>query len=643
MPYFLRSGPSTRSPIRTLDVRPDDTDARDYIFQPSLSPLPVQADHRGQAPILDQGSEGACVGFALATVINASLARTASRAAGRRSPRLRDGVSPRMLYEMGRRYDEWQGESYEGTSLRGAMKGWHKHGVTTSASWPYLRTRGRAQVPDRQFSPARAREAARRPIGAYYRIVDSDVGHLQAAVVEGDAVLASAWLHRGWLPANLGRARAGLRVIQRVRSTTGLHAFAIVGYRPDGFIIQNSWGARWGSNGYALLSYDDWFENRQDAWVARSGPETRDAAGEPKIYVVGFAGGSGGDRAETSVSGLDLDAEAIPYLVNTGDKGTLSADGLVGTRKEELAGMAERVLLAPELADGHRHVVLYAHGGLNAEGPSAVNAGRLWRLAKEQRVPAYFFIWESGISESILGWLTSDNDARGPARFSWQDAWDQIKQGTRVAIRQAQQALGAGLAPVVRSVFWGEMKGRARGASTPTGGAALFAAELFRVFARLPTDRYKIHLVAHSAGSIYLAHLYRHALQGLLAQTPNAVMGSVHFLAPAITVADATAAFLGGGQPVAPRERFRVHTLKSQDEENDSIQIYPSSLLTYVADHLETGQARVPLLGIRSDFAGQGVTFATRVDAAVSVRHGEFDDPGHEIERVFADIGAARF
>lgn len=644
MPYFLRSGPSNRSLIRTLDVRPDDTDARDYIFQPSLRALPSRTDHRGLARVLDQGSEGACVGFALATVVNVGLGRMVSGSTRPRRVRSRDGVSPRMLYEMGRRYDEWQGENYEGTSLRGAMKGWHKHGVTTTTSWPYLRTSGGKRVPDRQFGPERAREAARRPIGAYYRIVDSDVGHVQAAIVEGDAVLASAWIHRGWLPASLGRPRDGLRVIQRVRSTTGLHAFAIVGHTPNGFIVQNSWGPRWGSHGYALLPYDDWFENRQDAWVARPGPETRDSTGEPRIFVVDFVGGRGGDRAGTTVSGLELDPEAIPYLVNTGDRGALSADGLVGTRREDLAGMAERVLLSSPLVDGNRHVVLYAHGGLNAEASSAVNAGRIWGLAKQRRVPMYFFVWESGITESVLGWLASDDDAGGPTRFSWQNAWERIKSGTRAAIREAQRALGAGLAPVVREVFWGEMKGRARGASTPNGGAALFAAELFRVFARLPNDRYTIHLVAHSAGSIYLAHLYRQALQGLLQRTPNAVLGSVHFLAPAITVADARAAFLADGRPAVPPVRFHVHTLRSQDEENDSIQIYPSSLLTYVADHLEDASRRVPLLGIREDFTTrEPVTFATQVDASASVRHGEFDDAGHEIEGVLAGIGRAQF
>lgn len=29
---------------------------------------------------------------------------------------------------MARRYGEWPGENYEGSSARGAMKGWHQHG-----------------------------------------------------------------------------------------------------------------------------------------------------------------------------------------------------------------------------------------------------------------------------------------------------------------------------------------------------------------------------------------------------------------------------------------------------------------------------------------------------------------------------------
>lgn len=646
MPQFIRSSRSRRAPLRVIDVRPDDTDARDYIFQPSLTLAPPQCDRRGYAPILDQGREGACVGFALATVINVSLgqrggARTSPRRGSKRSRRSKtdESVSPRMLYEMAKRHDEWNGEHYEGTSLRGAMKGWHKHGVTSARLWPYneqLRA-------DRQLTPERARDAFRRPIGAYYRIIDSDVSHVQAAVIEGDAVLASAWVHGGWQHENLNRSAVRLPMIEPGTRTNGLHAFAIVGYTTGGFIIQNSWGEGWGGQGCALLPYDDWFTNRQDAWVARPGPETRDSRGEPRIFAVAFAGAAADLRASTAAAGLDLDPRVLSYVINTGDRGALSATAQLETKESELPAMASLALTAAPRNDGCRHVVLYAHGGLNGEAQSAVNAGRLWAFAAKHGVTAYFFIWETGIKESVFGWFKSDDDATGPARFSWQDAWDSIQRGARETVRATQKALGKGLAPVVRNVFWDEMKGRAEGASKPRGGAALFTHELFRAIARSPNDRYKIHLVGHSAGSIYLAFLYKNVLSKLLPSAGNVELASLHMMAPAITIESALDNFVNG-TPAAPKSHFLVYTLKTNDENNDSIQIYPSSLLTYVADCLERpGEGeRAELLGIREDF-DRSVKFATRILATTSGRHGEFDDAGHEIETILTHIGAARF
>jgi hypothetical protein len=72
MANLFLSSRSKDGSLHTLDIRSDDSDARDYIFQPSLSLLPPTVDHRGCAPVLDQLTEGACVGFALATVINVS-------------------------------------------------------------------------------------------------------------------------------------------------------------------------------------------------------------------------------------------------------------------------------------------------------------------------------------------------------------------------------------------------------------------------------------------------------------------------------------------------------------------------------------------------------------------------------------------
>ena len=60
-------------------------------------------------------------------------------------------ASARMLYEVAKRYDEWEGENYEGSSIRGAMKGWLRHGVCTWGDWPYDEGERGRLTPSRQL------------------------------------------------------------------------------------------------------------------------------------------------------------------------------------------------------------------------------------------------------------------------------------------------------------------------------------------------------------------------------------------------------------------------------------------------------------------------------------------------------------
>ena len=94
-------------PRRILDARRDTLDFRDRMYQPSLvevpTHIPLESYQAWQVPILDQGQEGACTGFGLATVANYLLRR-------RQVTPDAQAVSPRMFYSMARRYDEWPGE-----------------------------------------------------------------------------------------------------------------------------------------------------------------------------------------------------------------------------------------------------------------------------------------------------------------------------------------------------------------------------------------------------------------------------------------------------------------------------------------------------------------------------------------------------
>lgn len=261
---------------RVLDARPDSLDLRDREYQPPLRSLPPRwpserhihqllPAYTQAGMILNQGKEGACTGFGLAAVINYLIWRNAiaieqddfTAPADIRAQR----VSPRMLYNMARLYDEWEGEDYQGSSCRGAMKGWHRHGVCTEKSWPYSASN------DIALDGKWPEEATRQPLGVYYRINKNSVIDMQAAILDVGAIYCSCSVHEGWWL----KTEKKLPSIKQSPKKIGGHAFAIVGYTVDGFIVQNSWGEKWGFHGFAVLTYADWVKHATDAWVAVRG------------------------------------------------------------------------------------------------------------------------------------------------------------------------------------------------------------------------------------------------------------------------------------------------------------------------------------------------------------------------------------
>ena len=245
---------------RTLNVRNDAADYRDLLYRPALinvpAEQPVDSMRRLNVPVLDQGAEGSCTGFGLATVIHYLL---------RQRPGMPDftQVSPRMLYECAQTYDEWAGDDYEGASCRGAIKGWSHHGVCSEELWPYKD--GDSSEGLTMLNPEREKDANDRPLGAYYRVNKRDLAHMHAALTETSVLYASAETHSGWdRPLIHGS-------IPFRSDKQGGHAFAIVGYDREGFWIQNSWGTKWGDGGFARIQYNDWLRNGKDVWVCRLG------------------------------------------------------------------------------------------------------------------------------------------------------------------------------------------------------------------------------------------------------------------------------------------------------------------------------------------------------------------------------------
>ena len=156
-----------------------------------------------------------------------------------------------MLYHNARLYDEWEGEDYEGSSCRGALKGWHRHGVCDAKLWPYRDNKGNVKFIEP--SPGWSKNAIETPLGSYYRINIDSVVDMQSAIFEVGAIYCSAGVHDGWNEPQASATKDRTdpfnylpSVSDVVQEENGGHAFAIVGYTRDGFIVQNSWNTSWG-------------------------------------------------------------------------------------------------------------------------------------------------------------------------------------------------------------------------------------------------------------------------------------------------------------------------------------------------------------------------------------------------------------
>lgn len=157
---------------------------------------------------LDQGQEGACVGFSGAHVMS-----TTPRA---HNPRYGQ-QDAEDLYHAAQQNDQWPGENYEGSSVLGGMQALKVEGRIDSYHWCTTLTEALHAV--------------------------SYLGPLQIGV---------NWYNDMFEPD----AKGFLRVSGKL---AGGHAICVGGISVDkqAVLLYNSWGKSWGNNGNAWLAFED--------------------------------------------------------------------------------------------------------------------------------------------------------------------------------------------------------------------------------------------------------------------------------------------------------------------------------------------------------------------------------------------------
>ena len=601
---------------RVTDVRADFPDIRDRHYEPPLIDLRVElgAPPPEDSPILDQRREGACTGFALASTINLLLSTRARNQSGDQSPEL---VSPRMLYEMAKLHDEWPGEDYSGSSIRGALKGFFNNGVCNEKSAPY-----RDRQRNWQLTIDQAKEAREIGLGAYYRLRPEVIDY-HAALNEVGAICVSAHVHRGWRDPEEG-------VIKRSPYREGGHAFVIVGYDKNGFLIQNSWGPDWGrylgKGGIAHWSYRDWAENIIDAWVLRLAVPTPDAFD----LTLGTQARGGGAQAAGRKRPRPRRGDIAGHYIHV-DDGELVEDGRYWTNLDSIDQTAR--LIANDRREKYDHLLFYAHGGLNGSDASARRIAAMKDVFKRNRIYPIHFMWETGFGEELTDIFLNQFRRDEERVASIRDVLDwTIEKGARpIGLR-----------------LWREMK---RDAGRPfeqkTGG---WEAVSKLLQANAQTSRpLKVHLVGHSAGSILLGELIKvwRRIGGR-----NTDIDSLSLMAPACTTDFYNQTYrkaLEGNSRRKPliRKLWQYNLVDSR-EKDDTVGPYGKSLLYLVSNAFEEYKG-VPILGMETGMdvltgskalpRRHKVWYAGRDDTKTDSKvHGGFDNDRKTMNDVLSNV-----
>lgn len=235
----------------------DKPDKRDYIYQLRSSTVPSKVDLRPFCTLIeDQGSLGSCTGQAIAGAIEYLNKKNGKT----------NDVSRLFIYYWERvmlgtvNYDS-------GAYIRDGIKSVFRYGAPLENLWPYIISRFRNRP-----SIAAMNDGARRRVMLYERATDFNA--VKDALSNGFPVTVGFYVYSSFM--------------SRIVTTTGMmpypntarerflggHAVLLVGYDDETqkFIARNSWGTRWGDNGYFYMPYQV-IQNTsmsEDFWVIKT-------------------------------------------------------------------------------------------------------------------------------------------------------------------------------------------------------------------------------------------------------------------------------------------------------------------------------------------------------------------------------------
>ena len=191
----------------------------------------------------DTGPEGTTVGFSIAYALQAAVKVKTNESVK---------LSPRGIYVLAKKYDEWPGEDYEGTSVVGGLEAVREIGAYLEKDWPY----------GSKSKPKTARKPSYK-ISAYSEL--KGIEQILNALREKKVIVAAIQVTDDFDKTDTD----GKVTIKLPLKSIGAKTISIVGYNEETaeFKFANDWGTAWGNGGFGLIKDTDLSRIMQNAYV----------------------------------------------------------------------------------------------------------------------------------------------------------------------------------------------------------------------------------------------------------------------------------------------------------------------------------------------------------------------------------------
>jgi hypothetical protein len=190
-------------------------------------------------PVVNQGSEGACIAFAVVYQRSYEAYKRTNATSYSQSTNI---LSPEYLFNQTK-----SSTTCSGSALLTSLNFVRDNGICTWSSMPYTWT-GCATMPNAQQTT----EAANYRIASYSQIYATDITAIKTMIAANRPVVSQYTVDNDFYNAGPGF------IWKTFTGAVGSHALTICGYNDakNAFLVINQWGTGWGDAGYTWIDYN---------------------------------------------------------------------------------------------------------------------------------------------------------------------------------------------------------------------------------------------------------------------------------------------------------------------------------------------------------------------------------------------------